>query len=400
MRQALLVVHLLFLISAIATAQHDRNTADNRRPWTVTAGHQVGMLLPVEPFLRGENLSGAPLTRFGATTASFLVRTAGHREWERRHGRPELGFGLTFLHYHNRRELGRPVALHRSFLAPLWERDGIRLAYGADIGLAAGWRRYDADRNPFNKLISTYLTAYFRLRVAGKVPLSDHFALQLDAGLTHVSNGNVKRPNAGLNAVSAGIGLRYAIREVPPAVLPPLPRFSPYTDLSISFFGGVEKRLYQTENLPPSEKYRGLTHGLGGIAVTVGRRLSYGSKIGLGGSLMYHDGNRVSAWTEDGQLHHHAAGSVGDRLRLGVFPSYELIFHRWSVMVQAEYYVVAPGDMNPVDRFRQRLGLKYRLSDRVYLATLVNARQFSVADFVEWHVGYTLTGSRRRGGSD
>jgi hypothetical protein len=56
--------------------------------------------------------------------------------------------------------------------------------------------------------------------------------------------------------------------------------------------------------------------------------------------------------------------------------------------VQAEYALRAPWTRKAFDRFRQKIGLKCHLGDAAFLAVVLNARQFSQAEFVEWHVGW------------
>lgn len=359
----------------------------------------MGGLLPVEPFLRGENRSGRPLRRFEATSLFFLRRVADGSGWAAAYRGPVTGFGVSALHLYNRSETGSPAAIFRSFRAPLWAASRLRLGYGADIGFAGGWRPYDALANPYNKLISTRLTAYVRLALGLRLRVAPRWTVHLDGGLTHVSNGNFRRPNAGLNAVALGIGVRYGPTDLPP---PPRVVALPYPArnfLSISLFGAAEKRLYATERLSPERKYAGITHGVAGLNLAWERRVSPKSQFGIGGSLLYHSGTRATAGVTDGALDYRPAAFGIYQWRVGLFPSYELIFHRWSAVVRAEYYVLSGDGAREGGRFRQRLGLKYRLSDRVYLAALVNARQFSVADYVEWHVGYLIPGSPRRRGS-
>lgn len=395
----------LLLVGPLWLPAQDGSSESNKQwDWshpTIVAEYHRGTILPVEAFLRGENLLDRPMDRFQGFSLRYMTRASGDQLWHHRHRLPESGFGLTLLDYDNPLEVGRPVAIHRSFRAPLRQWNRLRFDYGADIGLATGWKTYDTHSNPYNKLISTRLTAYFRLGMGARFQLADHWAVSMDAGLTHVSNGNLKRPNAGLNAASVGLGLQYTVRPTTaPVYSAALPRFAPVTDFTLSAFGGVEKRLYRTEELPPEEKYRGLTHGLGGVSAILSRRLTYASKLGIGGSVLYHGGDNLSVWTDAGQLHHENGRAFAGPVRVGFFPAYELIFNRWSVQVQAEYYLLAAGGITKQDRFRQRIGLKYHLTDRTYLAMLVNARQFSIADFVEWHVGYSFTRNQPRRGSD
>ena len=364
--------------------------------WQVEIERQLGSLLPVEPFLRGENLAGRPLSACGATELTVLRGIDPARPWAGSFGGAATGFGVTFLHLDSPAELGRPVAVHRSFRAPLLRVGSLRIGYGADIGLAGGWRRYDAGSNPYNKLISTRLTAYVRLALATQWRLSPRLTLYGNAGLSHVSNGNYRRPNAGLNAATAGLGLRRTWPASPTAPAAVRQTFERGNRVTLSLLGATEKRLYFTDRLAPAEKYRGITYGIGGVNLAWERRVSARSRVGAGIGAVYHPAARTAVTLTDNRLVRHPDGSTWRGLQFGVYPSYELIFHRWSVVVRAEYRLTRPGGSDPGGRFRQRLGLQYRLSDRWFLATLVNARQFSIADFVEWHAGYVLTRSRPR----
>ena len=367
--------------------------------WFLAVERQAGNLLPVEPFLRGENLAGRPLSGFGATGLTLLRAVNTSLPWAGTYGSPQTGFGLTFLHLGNPAELGRPVAVHRSFRAPLLRVGSWLIGYGADVGLAGGWRRYSAQANPYNKLISTRLTAYVRLSVASEWRLGPRLSLLLNAGLTHVSNGNYRRPNAGLNAVAAGLALRYSWPG--PTAAPPASRAQVGREdrLMITLLGATEKRLYFTDRLAPAEKYRGITYGIGGVNLAWERRVSPKSRVGAGIGAVYHPAARTEVTLRDTRLIRHPNGSAWRGLQFGVYPSYELIFNRWSVVARAEYRLTRPAEEEDGGRFRQRLGLQYRLTDRWHLATLVNARQFSIADYVEWQVSYAIPRSRPRPGS-
>ena len=367
--------------------------------WYLAVERQAGRLLPVEPFLRGENLAGRPLSGFGATGLTLLRPVNSTLPWAGTYGSPQTGFGLTFLHLGNPAELGRPVAVYRSYRSPLLRIGSLRIAYGADIGLAGGWRRYSAQTNPYNKLISTRLTAYVRLSVATEWRVSPRLSLLLNAGLSHVSNGNYRRPNAGLNGVAAGLGLRHSWPG-PTAVSPASREKVPRQDrLMISLLGATEKRLYYTDRLPPAEKYRGITYGIGGVNLAWERRVSAKSRLGAGMGAVYHPAARTTVALQGDRLVRTRTAAAHRGLQFGVYPSYELIFNRWSVVARAEYRLTRPSGDEEGGRFRQRLGLQYRLTDRWHVATLVNARQFSIADYVEWQVSYALPRSRPRPGS-
>ena len=365
------------------------------QPPALTATHQRGLILPVEPFLRGDNTSGVPLRRFGTYSLRLDRRTPGTQEWEVRHGRPQTGFGLTYFRLPSHEELGRPLAVYRYFRAPLGHGMGLlSLDYSAEIGLATGWRRYDLTTNPYNKLFSTRSTAYIYLGISARLPLGEHWTTFLDLGVSHFSNGNFKRPNAGLNAVSLGLGLRYSPvqRSVVPHPVLPAP-WTPYTEWRLYLHGGTEKNLYYPAGLPAAEQNRGLTHPLFGLGLVRSRRISFMSSLGAGLSLWYRSGgNTEVSLTSTGRLRRLNPGFAATNLRIGVFPTYTLHFNRFAALLQAEYLLLDPATAHGLGRFYQKVGLRYGVSERVSLAVVVGARQFSVAEFVEWRVGYTWRG--------
>ncbi|WP_420461234.1 acyloxyacyl hydrolase [Neolewinella sp.] len=361
------------------------------QPPALTATIQRGLILPVEPFLRGENTLGVPLRRFTTYSLKFDRHTAGTREWEVRHGRPQTGFGLTYFQLPSPEELGRPVAVYRYFRAPLGSVAGrLTLDYSAEIGLATGWRRFDLTANPFNKLFSTRSTAYIFLGIGARLPLGEHWTTYLDLGLSHFSNGNFKRPNAGLNALSLGLGVHYSpVRRsaVPHPTLPAA--WKPYTEWQLYLHGGTEKNLYYPAGLPAAEQNRGLTHPLFGLGLVRSRRMSFKSSLGAGLSMWYRSGgNTEVAVTPSGRLRRLDPGFAAENLRIGVFPTYTLHFNRFAALLQAEYLLLDPTTAHGLRRFYQKVGLRYGVSERLSLAVVVGARQFSVAEFVEWRVGW------------
>ncbi len=361
------------------------------QPPAVSATHQRGLILPVEPFLRGENTLRVPLRRFTTYSLKLDRRTTGTKEWEVQHGRPQTGFGLTYFQLPSPGELGRPVAVYRYFRAPLRPATGrLTLDYSAEIGLATGWRRYDLVTNPFNKLFSTRSTAYIFLGIGARLPLGEHLTNFLDVGLSHFSNGNFKRPNAGLNAVSLGLGVRYSPgrRSAVPHPILPAP-WTPYTEWQLYLHGGTEKNLYYPAGLPVTEQNRGRTHPLFGLGIIRSRRISFKSSLGAGLSLWYRSGgNAEVAVAPSGRLRRLNPGLALENLRIGIFPTYTLHFNRFATLLQAEYLLLDPATAHGLRRFYQKVGLSYGVSERVSVAVVVGARQFSVAEFVEWRVGW------------
>ena len=243
----------------------------------ISAGYGYGRTLLAEPFLRGENSLARPLARFDNYYAELGWRTDGSRAWHQRYLLPVRGFGVTLLDLHNAEEIGLGVAVYRSFTAPLVLHDHWQIDYGARIGLAGGWHRYDYYDNPFNQLISTRVTAYLRLGLGIRYALSDHVSLRAGLAADHVSNGNLRRPNAGVNAGSGTLGIVYAPGPSrPPLLPPPTTAWRAVSSLSISLYGGGRAAALRHQwaarvSLPPRIGARGRWRKCGVAAPRVGK---------------------------------------------------------------------------------------------------------------------------------
>ena len=345
----------------------------------------------MEDFLRGDNALGRRLTSFSTLGLHLTRQPLQYRAWEQRHHYPRRGFGLRAFRLDHPAALGRPVAAYRYFQGALVPDGRVQLNYRSELGLTTGWKPYDYYRNPFNKLMSSRVNAYVYLGLDVGVALSAQWEAQLGYGLSHFSNANLRKPNAGLNAHSLNLGLRYRPRRhLPHPDLAVVPDFNPHTETLVSVFGGLEKRLYYLPGLDSTRINDGLLHGLGGVSVLRARHLSAKSALGLGATLYYRSAAAAEVIVADRLLQRTGRGLRRDNLQLSLYPSYAFTFDRFSALVQAEIYLRHPQARTFADRLRQKIGLRYRITDRLFIAAILNAKQFTVAEFLEWHVGYRL----------
>ena len=362
----------------------------------LTVDYQYGRLLVVEDFLRGENALGRRLTAFAALGVQLTRQRPHYRAWEQRHRYPIRGYGLRRFWLDHPAALGRPVAAYRYFQGVLVPGGRLRLSYRSELGLSTGWKPYDYRSNSFNNLMGSRMNAYVYLGLDARVVLGAQWEAQVGYGFSHFSNANVRRPNAGLNAHSLNLGLRYRPRPHPPHPdCAPLPAFRPYTETLVSVFGGVERRLYYLAGLDSTRVNDGLLHGLGGVSVLRARRISAKSAFGLGATLYYRSAAAAEVIVADRLLRRTNRGLRADNLQFSLFPSYAFTFDRFSALVQAEIYLHRPQARTFARRLRQKIGLRYRITDRLFAAAILNAKEFTVAEFLEWHVGYRLGGPEK-----
>lgn len=122
------------------------------------------------------------------------------------------GAGLAFHSFNP--QLGNPVSLYLfqgATIKTLSQR--LSLNYEWDFGVTYGWKAYDKETNPENRVIGSKLTAYIDLGFYLRWLLSQNWDLNAGVSVTHYSNGNTAIPNAGLNAVGAKVGMAYYINR-------------------------------------------------------------------------------------------------------------------------------------------------------------------------------------------
>lgn len=383
-----LIVYLIYLMVASSSL--------SAQGWLVTPEAIYGKPLRVEAFLKGENKRGRRLRRFDGLGFTVERRPRVNREWHERYGRPATGIGIRSFHLDSPQELGNPTAVYRSFRGPFFRRNSFSFDYTSALGLAAGMRRFDHLDNPFNTLMSTRLVAYVQLGLGARQQIGERFTLAGDVSLHHFSNGNIKKPNTGLNAVAATLGVYYhAGREAEIGSNRPAVYFQKHQVVNLSIYGGVERLIHWTEGLPLSEILQGLSHPVAGLNLSVERQLSKKSGIGLGASLVYRSSTPVRVTGRDNKLVRVDPLFTAKNIRVGIFPTYVQTFGRVSVVVQAEYYLYRYRTEQKMRRFTQKLGFRYGLTERLYAGAFVAARDFTIAEYVEWRVGYRLfTGDR------
>ena len=205
----------------------------------------------------------------------------------------------------------------------------------------------------------------------------------------------MKSPNYGLNTFAPKISLNYhPNRFVPPAVKEALPAFRQDTYLDFSFYGGAKNVLYMGNKPDSTTNYQGEYYSVFGINTLLSRQVTYKSKIGIGFSLGY-DGSNNSAIFVKGFKPNAGQGSFGDKFNLSIYPSYELVIHHLSVVVQPGFYLFRKATVNNKPPTYQRLGLRYQLSKRFFAGICLRAYNYHVSDFIEWSAGYRLQLSKK-----
>ena len=203
---------LFMLCFTKLVSQNSTDSAFNSRPHIYQLGLEgrPGNIFRINPFLKGDNSKGKPIKHLYSTHLKYSFQFSPSSYVNKIYREVYQGVGITHYSFNNSAEIGNPIALYLfqgATIAKLSSR--LSLNYEWNFGLSGGWKTYDSEYNSFNGMIGSKFNAYMNANFYLKQRLSTQFDLIAGGSLTHFSNGNTKFPNAGLNAVSAKIGMVY-----------------------------------------------------------------------------------------------------------------------------------------------------------------------------------------------
>ncbi|MFP5039980.1 acyloxyacyl hydrolase [Parasediminibacterium sp. JCM 36343] len=124
---------------------------------------------------------------------------------------PRMGLQLEYFHY------GTPI-LGNSFMAAYFVQPVYRVNnflsfhFRATIGFCYSDNPFDPNSpiDTLNQNFSLHINPYLQLGGGWGLRLSKHISLELNGALNHISNGNIKRPNRGLNWITGAATVVYS----------------------------------------------------------------------------------------------------------------------------------------------------------------------------------------------
>ena len=201
-----------------------------------------GQLLHTNDFLKGFNTEVRTMNHSFVARLKYAFAPPEGSEQALIYKGVCQGAGLAFHSFNP--QLGNPVSLYLfqgATVKTLSQR--LSLNYEWDFGLTYGWKTYDRDTNPENRVIGSKLTAYIDLGFYLRWMLSRNWDLNIGASVTHYSNGNTAIPNAGLNAVGAKASVAYYInREEKHHASGELPAFDRHWGWDLTLYGAWKRR--------------------------------------------------------------------------------------------------------------------------------------------------------------
>lgn len=379
----------LCVLAGVGGAQA-QDVQPQRNPWFVRFGYTPAFVLPVGPFVSGENAAGTPIQWNQSVTFEVGRQSSGDRPWHRLYEFPSYGLGFYAGHFDNQKELGSPVAVYAFLSWPFvrpWERLHVTTDLG--LGLAWNWNEYDPDKNPYNTAIGSNVTYQFNWGFYLRYLASERVSLYTGVDFTHWSNGGTQTPNGGVNVIGPKVSLRYNLAPQPMRpVSKPWPPFTPAWEFVAGGAGG-SKNVNARTNVDPDTVDRNRDFGAFNVTVGLQRHVYHFSKLAGGADLTY-DGSVGSRVDVVNGAVVDSRAPTGERFALGLYGGYEHVFHRLSLIVQVGYNVWRGYDDPAFPRVYQRYGFRWNFSERFWGTLAARTIHGGKASFIELGGGYRV----------
>ncbi len=333
--------------------------------------YQPGWVAATSDFLAGHNEAGEPIERVQAFKVELGWQTDGTKDWEQRYRLPAFGIGVYKASFENGEELGAPVALYGWFTWPMFNVSRkLDVTTELSLGAAFNWNPFDPEVNPANDAVSTRVTFFAEWGLLARYALTPRLDLMAGGMFTHFSNGGTGFPNLGVNALTPVVRVGYHFQnDRPRFVRRELPPFEPFWEMTLA--GGAGWKKVALEEGPED-------FGVFAATFELSRHVHSMGKLVGGADWTYDDSANAG-------LDH---VSSSDRMAVGLFGGYEHLIGRFSIPVSVGYYVARGREDDRLPALYQKIGLKYHVTDRLFVGLKTRFYNFTKADFVKWTLGY------------
>lgn len=276
-------------------------------------------------------------------------------------------------------DLGTPILgkgyILTYFLEPVY-RIGKKFQFQlrADVGLGYYSNPYNIITNPLNRKYSLPITPTFHFSAGFGWKMTKQLTLVANSKLSHMSNGNFKEPNAGINwrSFSAGLLFYPGNNEFPKYGRPGKYKMNssrPGFELGLLF---VPKQGYH-EAWKTTRKYT-----LGGFT-QVSKQTSRINGLTAGAELIFNNFTDAPGTHEN-----NSKPSVLASVNFG----HEFLFSKLVLSTQAGRYITRYPAFYEKDWYH-RWGLRYKLNNRLAAGINLKVHGFD-ADFVDFRIQYKI----------
>ena len=261
------------------------------------------------------------------------------------------------------------------FLEPVYRiGNKLQFQFRGDMGAGYFSNPFDSVKNQKNNNYSQHITPYLHVSAGFGIYITKKLLLEGNANFNHISNGNFKEPNSGLNWSTFSAALIYNPdnNHLPKYKKPPRYKWSAQRaglDVGVMY---VPKQGYH-------RNWKNTRNYMAGIFVAAQKKVSRISALSAGAELYYNkfiDAPGV------------AANNSKPATVAGVYLGHEFLFNKIIFSQQYGIFITNYPSFYKVATYH-RWGLRYKVSSRLYAGFNMKVYKFT-ADFIDLRLQYKI----------
>lgn len=337
----------------------------------IRADIHYGFVLP--EYKNFNYLINKPVTGF---ELSFIKKTTGKNSWENIYKYPEYGVTYSFTTLGNKDVFGYEMGLFPFVQTYLIRKKRFQLTHQFGIGVGYVTKKFDINSNYENISIGSHFNIHFNFKLGTKIQLTDKISFNSGLSFSHFSNANMAEPNLGINLFTAYTGLNYALGEQSELKKLEIEKHEPKHEFAFIYAAGgkhtraLQLTAYFTSSFSAEYKFQWK------------RKFHFGGGL----DLFYDSSTKVEMSSPTSEAYQ----SIYD-LRSGIHFSQEIVYNRFSFILQEGYYVGLTDHVNHKGMYNRGI-LRWKF-DR-YLVSVSMKSHLYILDYPEIGFGYYFTRKR------
>ncbi|MBS2210226.1 acyloxyacyl hydrolase [Carboxylicivirga mesophila] len=299
------------------------------------------------------------------------------QSWQSYFNYPEIGLGFYHGTFGNKDIYGTGYALFPYINYNIYRNPKLSVQNKVSMGLGYATKPFDIETNTYNTVFSSHLNVYIGLALLMDYRIHKNFSLSASASLTHLSNGAYRKPNHGVNTLTASLGAKYHFND---ALTPVLPKevAPPSNKREVLIVGSIGRS--------QSTPYNQQLYWNGSLSINHLWHINEKRAVGLGFDQFYSETAPYS-WEAYEKAGEDVTFSTQDYLFNAVFASYNVFLGKTTLFVNVGTYLHT--NIKPPQPVYPRLGIRHYVTKNLIANFSVKASFFR-SEFLEFGLGYSF----------
>ncbi len=305
------------------------------------------------------------------------------KSWESYFNYPEIGLGFYYGTFGNKDIYGSGLALFPYINYNIYRNSKLSFQNKVSLGLGYATKPFDIKDNTYNTVFSSHLNAYIGLALLMDYRLSERLSLAMSASLTHLSNGAARKPNHGINTITASLGAKYHFNtNLTPVLTKTIAPKSKEREFIIVGSIGRSQSTFYNQKL----------YWNGSLSINHLWHLNTKKAIGLGYDQFYSE-TAPYAWAPKDEYPANTEYSTRHYLFNSLFASYNVFLGNTTLFVNVGAYLHT--NISPPQPLYPRIGVRQMIGKN-FIANFSVKASFFRSEFLEFGLGYRIPYTRNK----